>query len=250
MCKQNERLMGVMQKRIADLERLVQRQKDLLLQTLQLLRKQTESNFYDWKEADDWIFSELDFSKSELIELFKGIEPAPYIGSAKGDNTKESDDGHLFPEDVAQMAWKPIWIVPIGDADWEPQWRIGFDKEPYISVGSKSNRAKMYFLYSKHYGETWKAYLYPPLPVVKDEKLETEAVEWCPFCGTENSYPGWDTSKQGYVAVCKECGRQIMLCDECLHADDNLHGNCDWRSIEVDGKEYASCFRGSAVRNP
>lgn len=65
----------------------------------------------------------------------------------------------------------------------------------------------------------------------------TEAVECCPHCGQENVYPNWNTEKQGYVAVCENCGQKIMLCDECFHSDDNKEMKCDW----CNGK----CFRGA-----
>lgn len=68
-----------------------------------------------------------------------------------------------------------------------------------------------------------------------DSVIETEAVETCPFCGTENVYPNCEARRIGYMEICRECGKKIMLCDECQHADDNPDGFCDWN----DG----SCFR-------
>lgn len=56
-----------------------------------------------------------------------------------------------------------------------------------------------------------------------------EVVEMCPHCETENVYPGYEVEKNGYKVICKNCGREIMLCDECLH-DNILKGPCDWRS--------------------
>lgn len=72
------------------------------------------------------------------------------------------------------------------------------------------------------------------------ENIYTEAVEVCPYCESENSYPNWDVEKQGFIVKCQECGKQIFLCDECLHADGNPGGNCDWRETENGRK----CFRG------
>lgn len=54
-----------------------------------------------------------------------------------------------------------------------------------------------------------------------------EAVELCPYCMSENVYPMWDVEKSSFVAVCKHCGKEILLCDECLHMDDNMSHNCD-----------------------
>lgn len=73
----------------------------------------------------------------------------------------------------------------------------------------------------------------------------TEAVEVCPHCVSENVFPNWDVQKQGYVAKCQHCGEEIMLCDECLHADDNECRRCDWHESS-DGTGH--CFRGSTVR--
>lgn len=70
-----------------------------------------------------------------------------------------------------------------------------------------------------------------------------EAVEMCPHCDNENVYPMWDVNVKGYVAVCEHCGKEIFLCDECIHAEDELNSNCmgcDWRKTECGGK----CFRG------
>ena len=62
------------------------------------------------------------------------------------------------------------------------------------------------------------------------------ATELCPNCETENFYPEWDAEKQGYIAICKGCGKEIFLCDECLNADDNPGQYCDWNSCK--------CHRG------
>lgn len=67
-----------------------------------------------------------------------------------------------------------------------------------------------------------------------------EAVEVCPHCDSENVYPMWNTEESGFVAVCKTCGKEIFLCDECRHAEDNPCMNCDWCKTECGGK----CFRG------
>lgn len=68
-----------------------------------------------------------------------------------------------------------------------------------------------------------------------------EVVETCPHCDSEVVYPMWDVNVSGYVAVCKHCGAEIMLCDECLHTEDNEEMKCDWCKTECGGK----CFRGT-----
>lgn len=70
-----------------------------------------------------------------------------------------------------------------------------------------------------------------------------EAFETCPHCENENVYPMWDVNISGYVAVCNHCGKEILLCDECIHAEDELNAHCmgcDWHKTECGGE----CFRG------
>ena len=71
--------------------------------------------------------------------------------------------------------------------------------------------------------------------------IYTEAVENCPYCGEANIYPNWDVEEQGYVAVCQTCGKKILLCDECLHREDNPTMKCDWCKDEHGGY----CFRSN-----
>lgn len=72
-----------------------------------------------------------------------------------------------------------------------------------------------------------------------------EIVEPCPECGCEAI---WHTDKSpeelGYKLRCPYCGNELMLCDECYHADDNPYHVCDWYGKLVGG-EYTevTCFR-------
>lgn len=59
----------------------------------------------------------------------------------------------------------------------------------------------------------------------RNQIQQYEVVEVCPECGAENIIT-WDVKKDGYVAYCSHCGSKMMLCDECLHADDAKI--CDW----------------------
>ena len=71
-----------------------------------------------------------------------------------------------------------------------------------------------------------------------------EAVEVCEHCESENVYPMWDADIKGYMVKCQHCGKEIMLCDACIHAEDGLNKNscgCDWHKTECGGK----CFRGT-----
>ncbi len=76
------------------------------------------------------------------------------------------------------------------------------------------------------------------------EKYYTETVEVCPHCECENVFSNWDCKTQGYIATCWQCGKQIMLCDECLHADDNPYQYCDWHARIIPGRTTTGdCFR-------
>lgn len=69
-----------------------------------------------------------------------------------------------------------------------------------------------------------------------------EVVEICPHCDNENIYPMWNTEISGFIAKCKYCGEEILLCDECQHTilqDGEVH-NCDWCRTPCGGK----CHRG------
>lgn len=76
------------------------------------------------------------------------------------------------------------------------------------------------------------------------KSTRTQAVEFCPHCESENVFPDWDTEKQGYTAKCQHCGETIILCDECLHADDNTGRGCDWHEKVHGNETWGICFRG------
>lgn len=55
--------------------------------------------------------------------------------------------------------------------------------------------------------------------------------EYCPHCETEVSL-FWNTEQQGFVIYCPNCGKSILLCDECKHTvcEDGEPHDCDWSS--------------------
>lgn len=61
---------------------LPHRARQLLFSTLELLRKEIHPKFADWKDADDWLFAQLDITKDELQQIYKGRDTMVYIGSA------------------------------------------------------------------------------------------------------------------------------------------------------------------------
>ena len=64
--------------------------------------------------------------------------------------------------------------------------------------------------------------------------IENYIVECCPHCGAENEIR-WDVKTEGYEAFCLHCGQPMLICSECMTAEDNELQKCDWS----DGK----CFR-------
>lgn len=56
--------------------------KEAVFQTLQLLRKKIHPDFSDWKDADDWLFSELNFTREDLERIYAGSSELVYYGSA------------------------------------------------------------------------------------------------------------------------------------------------------------------------
>ena len=54
--------------------------------------------------------------------------------------------------------------------------------------------------------------------------------EVCPHCQSEIEMR-WNTDIDGYKAFCPVCGNRLMLCDECLHSDDDYVGGCDYNTF-------------------
>lgn len=65
----------------------------------------------------------------------------------------------------------------------------------------------------------------------KQTKVDSErtytVVEFCPHCESEIEMQ-WNTDILGFEAFCPVCGKRLMLCDECRHAEDGAH--CDYDS--------------------
>ena len=74
--------------------------------------------------------------------------------------------------------------------------------------------------------ETWKACQSPLAEAAELPKQPAVVHEYCPNCEYDNTIE-WDVEKEGYVAYCPHCGAMVMLCDECMHADDNPNHDCN-----------------------
>lgn len=69
--------------------------KELLFQTIELLRKETQPQFSDWKDADDWLFSELDYTKDELAQIYADHDVQVSFDSAK-DAPEQADQPKML----------------------------------------------------------------------------------------------------------------------------------------------------------
>lgn len=65
--------------------------------------------------------------------------------------------------------------------------------------------------------------------------MKREEAEVCPHCMAENILQH-DVEKDGYQVTCTNCGKKMMLCDACMHAEDNPERKCDW-------DKATNCFR-------
>lgn len=83
--------------------------------------------------------------------------------------------------------------------------------------------------------------------------MREPVTECCSNCNNEIDMD-WDIEQLGYKAYCPVCGDVLMLCSECLEANDNETGCCDWsdktqscfRIIERKHTRLMSCFRAKA----
>lgn len=67
-------------------------------------------------------------------------------------------------------------------------------------------------------------------------------LERCPHCGRDNEFQ-WNANTMGFIAHCVFCGKTLLLCDECIHADDGLNAECrgcNWHEMQ---KGVSCCFR-------
>ena len=56
--------------------------------------------------------------------------------------------------------------------------------------------------------------------------MKYEITEVCPNCDREVTMT-WVIKQDGYKAFCPYCGHRLMLCDACLH-NENDYNNCDY----------------------
>ena len=95
----------------------------LLRETIELLRKEARKSFKgDWRDVDDWIFSELHFSKGELRDIFGG-DPNIDFSSALEEPLADpcNDRRWIATDDTQRLRWmggrtfKVIDMMEVGD---------------------------------------------------------------------------------------------------------------------------------------
>lgn len=158
-----------------------QRQKDLLFETLQMLRSCVKPRFYDWKDADDWLFSELGFTKAELQDIFDGRGVLYYDGSAIDEKApgglcarRENEVGTdmsaaknvacaapLSRAELTAKGGKPVWAImlcPNVDEDIpRPKgWGIVPEKDSFRQVLHQDFTLNP--CYMETYGKVWIAF--------------------------------------------------------------------------------------------
>lgn len=57
----------------------------VIRETIELLRSEVSRAYSDWRDADDWIFSNLSFTKSQLRTIYEGTDIFVDFSSAVDD---------------------------------------------------------------------------------------------------------------------------------------------------------------------
>lgn len=88
---------GFLSQKTAPARISAERYKQIAFQALQLLRSTVRTKYYDWKDADDWLFAEMDLEAGEVEEIYSGYFDMVYTGScfADGESPKNYDKVHF-----------------------------------------------------------------------------------------------------------------------------------------------------------
>ena len=62
--------------------------KECLYEVLELFRNTINKDFGDWKDADDWLFSNLNLTEKDISDIYRG-RSIVYIVSCKKDGLNE-----------------------------------------------------------------------------------------------------------------------------------------------------------------
>ena len=70
---------------------IIDRKNEMLFDVIEHARGQANKTFGEWKDADDWLFSELDITKQELEEIYEGRGVMVYGGSCADGNGPQAE---------------------------------------------------------------------------------------------------------------------------------------------------------------
>lgn len=65
----------------------IDRYKENLYEVLELFRKTINKDFDDWKDADNWLFSNLNLTEKDISDIYKG-RSIVYVASCRKEKKK------------------------------------------------------------------------------------------------------------------------------------------------------------------
>lgn len=115
-------------------------------------------------------------------------------------------------DEVLENMWNEFADVPM-NPDTECM------EEPFLDFPVGTHRKDIWHWFDERHSKGVAYLLYG------DAERTYIVTEWCSNCGSEIEMR-WDTDTRGFVAFCPVCGERLVLCDECLHAEDNPSHRC------------------------
>lgn len=104
---------------------------EVVREAIELLRSQNVSKFYDWRDADDWLFASLSFTKSQLKAIYDNTDIFVDFSSALEDEPTremrrcrhcsyliEDNNGNWICDDCG----KDIHDIPDEECSAEQEW--------------------------------------------------------------------------------------------------------------------------------
>lgn len=207
-------------------EKMSPRERLLLFSTLELLRKEIGPRFSDWKDADDWLFSQLDFTKDELAQIYKDRGVMYYDGSAvdiEAAKKKYFDDLFMFDDEITvtdDFTGVNGYLWATGGLVDKLRMEVGADK---IDYEENINFYADYNVVDKKLELT--ATYFEAVPNAKQKSLEL------PLNEEER-----EALLERFEAYSKSRGRELSLFDFVNEA----RGDYDMELLEVDGTRVRS----------
>lgn len=147
----------------------------LMFSALELLRKEIQKEFSDWKDADEWLFAQLDFTKEELAQIYEGRDVLYYDGSAVE-----------FVEEPVYMTEKTFPIQEGQTVYISPTGNAARREDEELWEGTISKIARKYF-----YVDTKRGSFYTPR--FERETFDSSCPEDC-----NSGYTVWESKESWY----------------------------------------------------